>query len=48
LYLADPAIAPAILMKGKTILEDSAAMGHSVETAVFAHISAHKKNIFVK
>ncbi len=41
LYLADPAIAPAILMRGKTILEDSTAMGHSVETAVFAHISAH-------
>jgi uncharacterized protein len=41
LYLADPAIAPAILMKGKTILEDSTALGHSVESAVFAHMLAH-------
>jgi uncharacterized protein len=41
LYLADPAIAPAILMKGKTILEDSKELGNAVETAVFAHLSAH-------
>lgn len=41
LYLADPAIAPAILMKGKTILEDSKALGMSVETAVFSHLKAH-------
>lgn len=41
LYLADPAIAPAILMRGKTIIEDSTALGHSVETAVFTHLIAH-------
>ncbi len=41
LYLADPAIAPAILMKGKTILENSVALGTAVETAVFTHLSAH-------
>jgi predicted AAA+ superfamily ATPase len=41
LYLADPAISPAILMKGKTILEDSIALGKSVETAVFSHLKAH-------
>ena len=41
LYLADAAIAPAILMKGKTILEDAKALGTCVETAVFAHLSAH-------
>ncbi len=41
LYLADPAIASAILMKGKAILEDSKALGASVETAVFAHLLAH-------
>lgn len=41
LYLADPAIAPALLMKGKTILEDSKALGMSVETAVFSHLKAH-------
>ena len=41
LYLADPAIAPAILMKGKTILEDSKSLSVPVETAVFIHLSAH-------
>ena len=41
LYLADSAIAPAILMKGKTILEDPKALGASVETAVFSHLKAH-------
>lgn len=41
LYLADPAIAPAILMKGKTILEDTKALGMCVETAVFSHLKAH-------
>ncbi len=41
LYLADPAISPAILMKGKAILEDSKALGNSVETAVFSHVKAH-------
>jgi uncharacterized protein len=41
LYLADPAIAPAMLMKGKTILEDSIALGTSVETAIFTHLAAH-------
>ncbi len=41
LYLADPAMAPAILMKGKTILENPKALGMSVETAVFSHLKAH-------
>lgn len=41
LYLADPAIAPSILLKGKSIIEDPVFLGHSVETAVFAHITAH-------
>ena len=41
LYLADPAIAPAILMKGKSILENPGFLGHTVETAVFAHLVAH-------
>lgn len=41
LYMADPAISSAILMKGKTILEDTKALGQCVETAVYAHLSAH-------
>jgi len=40
-YLADAAIAPAILMKGKTMLEDAFALSTCVETAVMAHLSAH-------
>lgn len=41
LYLADAAIAPAILMKGKTILEDTVALGACVETTIIAHLSVH-------
>lgn len=44
LYLADPSIAPAVLMKGKTILEDPAKLGNSVETAVFSHLKAHSNS----
>lgn len=38
IYLADAAIAPAVMLKGKTILEDAAALGVSTETAVFKHL----------
>lgn len=41
LYLADAAIAPSILLKGKTILEDRTALGHSAETAAFNHLVSH-------
>lgn len=41
LYLADPAIAPSILMKGKSILEEPNALGHSVETAIATHLAGH-------
>lgn len=40
-YLADAAIAPAILMKGKTVIEDAHALGVCVETAIMAHLSSH-------
>ncbi len=39
-YLADAAIAPAVMLKGKTILEDPAALGVATETAVFKHLFA--------
>ncbi len=39
-YLADAAIAPAVLLKGKAILEDAAALGVATETAVFKHLFA--------
>lgn len=43
LYLADPAIAPAILMKGKVIIENPKALGMAVESAVFSHLKAHAR-----
>ena len=39
-YLADAAIAPAVMLKGKTILEDATALGVATETAVFKHLFA--------
>jgi len=40
IYLADAAIAPAVMLKGKAILEDSTALGVATETAVFKHLFA--------
>ena len=44
LYLSDPAIAPAVLMKGKTILEDARALSQCVETAVIGHLWSHSSS----
>lgn len=41
LYLGDPAIAPAVLMKGKSILEDARALSQCVETAIIGHLWSH-------
>lgn len=40
IYLADAAIAPAVMLKGKAMLEDPAALGVATETAVFKHLFA--------
>jgi hypothetical protein len=40
IYLADAAIAPAVMLKGKTLLEDATALGVATETAVFKHLFA--------
>jgi len=40
IYLADAAIAPAVMLKGKSVLEDPAALGVATETAVFKHLFA--------
>lgn len=40
IYLADTAIAPAVMLKGKAILEDASALGVATETAVFKHLFA--------
>lgn len=40
IYLADAAIAPAVMLKGKSIIDDPAALGVATETAVFKHLFA--------
>jgi len=40
IYLADAAIAPAVMLKGKSILDNPAALGIATETAVFKHLFA--------
>lgn len=40
IYLADAAIAPAVLLKGKSVLDDPAALGLATETSVFKHLFA--------
>jgi predicted AAA+ superfamily ATPase len=37
-YLADAAIAPSVLLKGKSLLDDDAGLGRAVETAFFKHL----------
>jgi predicted AAA+ superfamily ATPase len=37
-YLADPAIAPGVLLKGKALLEDPVGLARAVETAFFKHV----------
>lgn len=37
-YLADAAIAPSVLLKGKALLEDAILLGRAVETAFFKHV----------
>jgi len=37
-YLADAAVAPSVLLRGKSMLEDPGAMGAAVETAFFKHV----------
>ncbi|TDM07971.1 MAG: ATPase [Ideonella sp. MAG2] len=39
-YLADAAIASAVMLKGKALIEDAAALGVATETAVFKHLFA--------
>ena len=41
IYLADAAIAPSVLLKGTSILDNPAALGIAIETSVFKHLFAH-------
>ena len=38
IYLADAAIGPSVLLKGKALLEDANGLGRAVETAFFKHV----------
>lgn len=38
IYLADAAIGPSVLLKGKALLEDADGLGRAVETAFFKHV----------
>ena len=38
IYLADAAIAPGVLLKGRGLLEDATRLGQAVETAFFKHV----------
>lgn len=40
IYLADPAISPAVLLRGREALEDLALLGVATESAVFKHLYA--------
>jgi predicted AAA+ superfamily ATPase len=39
-YLADPAIAPAVLLKGNSLLDDPAGLGQAAEASVHRHLHA--------
>ncbi len=41
LYLADPAIAGSMMLRGRSLLENATAMGAAVEAAFFKHVFAH-------
>lgn len=38
IYLADPAIPASVLLRGRELFEDAAALGQAVETAFFKHL----------
>lgn len=40
IYLADAAIAPAVMLKGRSVIEDSTALGVAAEAAVLKHLYA--------
>ncbi|MEI8295402.1 MAG: ATP-binding protein [Alphaproteobacteria bacterium] len=40
IYLADAAIAPAVLLKGKSVIEDPLALSVAAEAAIFKHLFA--------
>jgi predicted AAA+ superfamily ATPase len=47
IYLADAAIGPSVLLKGKAMLQDDEALGRAVETAFFKHVYTRYYNISI-
>lgn len=47
IYLADAAIGPSVLSKGRALLEDDAMLGRAVETAFFKHLFTRLYNVNV-
>lgn len=47
-YLADAAIAPAVLLKEKSLIDDPAALGVATETEVFKHLVTHYYHLNVR
>jgi predicted AAA+ superfamily ATPase len=47
IYLADAAIAPSVMLKGKSMLEDEQAVSRAVETAFFKHVFTRYYHISV-
>jgi uncharacterized protein len=45
IYMADAAISASVLLKGKSMLEDQAALGRAVETAFFKHVFTRYYNV---
>ena len=47
LYLADPAIAPAVMLRDKAMISDAQLLGVATEAAIFKHIFAryYPKNV---
>lgn len=41
IYLSDPAMASAVLIRGRTVLENPLTLGQCVETAVMGHLWSH-------
>lgn len=48
IYLADAAMAPAVMLKGKGLLDDPTGLGIATETAVFKHLYARYYSMQVR
>jgi len=48
IYLADPAIAPAVMLRDKSMLEDAQSLGVATEAAVFKNLFARYYQVNVK